>query len=140
MPHFHHFFPKIDSNVHFDSAFSNIGRFNRKMINDVRLFITKNKNIHEFYEYTIKTDFRNMSGSREFRRKNKSKNRLKKPSLPPFSQKTVVYIWKTISSSLLFIVKISVLIHFMYLRLKKPSRNVSIKNLSLHLRIFLTTN
>ena len=30
----------------------------------------KNANIYKFYAFAIKTDFRNMSGSREFRRKN----------------------------------------------------------------------
>ena len=38
---FHHFYPEIDSNAHFDSDFSNTGRFNRKTINTVRFSIIK---------------------------------------------------------------------------------------------------
>ena len=36
MPLFHHFYQKIDSNVHFDSLLSNIVRFSRKTINAVQ--------------------------------------------------------------------------------------------------------
>ena len=38
---FHHFYPKIDSNAHLNSAFSNIRWFNRKTINAARLSIIK---------------------------------------------------------------------------------------------------
>ena len=41
MPLFHHFYPKIDANAHFNAVFLNIGQFNRKKINTVRVFIIK---------------------------------------------------------------------------------------------------
>ena len=38
---FHDFYPKIDSNAYFNSVFSIIGWFNRKMVNAVWFFIIK---------------------------------------------------------------------------------------------------
>ena len=45
MPFFHHFYPKINSNAHFNSVFSNnsltAGYFNGKMMNAVRFSFIK---------------------------------------------------------------------------------------------------
>ena len=41
VPLFYHFYPKIDTNIHFDSVFMNIGLFNRKSVNAVRFSIIK---------------------------------------------------------------------------------------------------
>ena len=65
---FHHFYPKIDSSTHFDSVFSNIVSLNRKTKNTVQFSIIKQNKIYN-YAFTIKTDFRSMSESREFRQK-----------------------------------------------------------------------
>ena len=40
MPIFHHFYPKINSNAPSDTAFPNIGRFNRKTINALYFLFT----------------------------------------------------------------------------------------------------
>ena len=40
---FHHFYPKIDLNAHFNSVFSNLGWFDRKTANRVRFSIIKIK-------------------------------------------------------------------------------------------------
>ena len=44
-----------------------------KTANTVWFFYYKNKNIYNFYAFTIKTDFWNKSGNRRLRRENKAK-------------------------------------------------------------------
>ena len=53
----------------------------------------KNKKIYELYAFTIKTDFRNVSRSREIGWKSKQ-NCLNVPNLPRFSQKMILFIEK----------------------------------------------
>ena len=50
--------------------------------------------MYNFYAFTIKTDFRNMSKSREFKRKKKKQNPLKVLTLPTIFQKPTVFIEK----------------------------------------------
>ena len=60
VPFFHHFYPKFDSNAHFDNIFSIIGLFNRKKIKCCSIFQYINKNIYYFYAFVIEIDFRNI--------------------------------------------------------------------------------
>ena len=95
-PFFHHFYPKIAANAHFNSVFSNIEWFNiRKTANTVRFSII-NLRMSIIYTFTIKTNFRNMSKNRRFRRKKKEReqSRLKMLILPPFFQKTAAFLEK----------------------------------------------
>ena len=102
----------------FDPVFSSIVWFyKKKTMWDFILYIY-NKS-YEFCAFAIKPDFRNVSESRELRRKNK--NLLKAFALPSFSQKTRYIYWKSINPYRFFTVKISVPTNFMRFRLKTRS-------------------
>ena len=93
MPLFHNFYPKIDSNAYFDTVFSNFEQFNRKTINAVQFSITKIKNSVNLMHLRSKVtlEIRPKAGNLDGK---KMRNRLKASTLPPFSQKTAVFIEK----------------------------------------------
>ena len=89
------------------------------------IFHPKNKNIYKFYEFTIKTDFRNMKkyitkvGILDGKTK---QNRLKALILPYFFKESLYLSKRRMRNAYkFFIVKKSVLTNFMRLRLKIPS-------------------
>ena len=129
-PLFYHFYPKMDSDALFDSIFSNIRQFNRKNCKRCLIFHCKNKNFYKFYAFTI-----GLSENREFRGKTKQ-NRLKLPTLTPFSQKNPLCKKPTLLSFFLFLWKISVSTNFMCLSLKMSSEMYQ-KVMSLDLRTAL---
>ena len=57
------------------------------------MFHYKNKDMYKFYAFTFKTDFRSMSESREFKRKNKVKHS-KGAHFATFFSKSVAFIEK----------------------------------------------
>ena len=111
IPLFHKFYPKIDSSAHFESVFWNIGLFNRKTENTVRFFYYKNKNMYKCYVFTIKTDLRNMSENRVFRRKNRAKQTQKTHFAAIFSKNHCIYR-QTKNTNRFFIVKIRIPANF----------------------------
>ena len=92
-PLFSHFYPKIDADAHFKSVFLNIGWYKKKPGKYSSIFHSKNKNIYNFNVFTIKTDVRNRSENKRFRRKTEQ-NCLEVPTLPLFLQKTL-YLLKS---------------------------------------------
>ena len=64
-------------------------------LTEKRIFLYRNKNFFNFYVFTIKTDYKNVSESKKFRRKTEQ-NRLKMSTLPPFFffQETTVFFEK----------------------------------------------
>ena len=93
--HFHHLYQKIATNADFNYVFSNIGWFNRKMVNTVRFPSYKYKNIYNLYAFMIKTDFRNMSKNRRFRWKNRAKPSQSAHFATFFTKKHFIW-WKTL--------------------------------------------
>ena len=91
---FPHFYPKIDSNAYyFDSVFSNIGRYNRKMINAVRFFVIKIRISVIFTSLWSKLTSK--TGQKVGRLDWKTEqNCLKVPSLTPFLQKSAIFLEK----------------------------------------------
>ena len=98
------FYLEIQSNTRFNSIFSNIGWFSRKTIDAVLFSTIKNKSIYNFYAFAIKTDFRNMSEIREFRRKNKEKSSQSANFATSFSKNHCIY-WKTKNANRFFYCK-----------------------------------
>ena len=83
------------------------------------IFHYKNKNIYNFYAFTKKIDFRNMSKSREFRWENKA-NPSPVAYFVTFFSKNFCISRKEAKAYRFFIAKISVLTNFKNSRIKVP--------------------
>ena len=125
---FHRFYPKIDANAHFNSVFSNIGRFNRKTVSTVRFSIIKIRISIIFMHLRSKPTLKNIS---ETRRVNRAPQQSKTISKCPlchffsfFSKIHWIY-WKTKSTSRFSIVKISVPTSFYVFTIKNALGNTS---------------
>ena len=86
----------------------------------------------------IKTDFRNMSKTKEFRRKNRAKQP-QNGHFAIFFKKSHCIYWESKHSNRLFTVKISVPTNFMYLRKNVPTEMCH-KVVNLDLKTALTHN
>ena len=91
-PLFHHFYLKVEANVHFNSVFWNIGWFNRKTANTVRFFVFKLRIsiILMYLRSNLTSEIcpkkRGLNGKTE-------QNRLN-VTLPPFFQITIAFMGK----------------------------------------------
>ena len=77
-------------------ALTQLSQKNRKQKNEkhYKIFHHKNMNICNFYAIMMKTDFRNMSESRRFRRKNRAKQSRSSHFATFFLRKTAVFVEK----------------------------------------------
>ena len=113
MPLFHQFYPKIDSNAHFNSVFSNIGWFNRKAVNTVRFSIIRISITFMHLRSKLTSEICQKVGSLG---EKTEQNSLKVSTLQPFSPQNHCIYWKTKNPNQFYIIKISVLTNFMCLR------------------------
>ena len=93
VPLFHNFYPKLDSNIHFDSVFWNIGWFNRKTVNVVWFPITRIRILINFMHSRSKQTSEICQKVQRLDGKT-NQNRLKALTLPFFFLKKPLYLLK----------------------------------------------